>query len=265
MISRILIAALAAGVLAGLFATVVQAWRVTPLILEAERYESASPAAHSHDPSHAQAHDHGAAAGEGAGVATQAQGGEAAEPWAPADGFERTAYTALANVGIGIAFAMILTAAALLLNVPLTARNGLALGVCGFIAFVLAPNFGLPPELPGMQAAGLAERQIWWVATVAATAAALAIFAFRRHWYWIAVGLALIAAPHLYGAPQPLSHESDVPANLAADFAIATMVSSALFWLFLGAVLGALAHRMTGNRSSNGASNGAGKNGEAVA
>ena len=38
--------------------------------------------------------------------------------------------------------------------------------------------------------------------------------------------------------PQPLSHESLVPANLAADFVMATLVSSLLFWLFLGAALG---------------------------
>jgi predicted cobalt transporter CbtA len=52
------------------------------------------------------------------------------------------------------------------------------------------------------------------------------------------VGLVLVVAPHIYGAPQPLSHETAVPASMAAEFVVATMVASLLFWLFLGGVLG---------------------------
>jgi hypothetical protein len=34
-----------------------------------------------------------------------------------------------------------------------------------------APAIGLPPELPGIEAAALQSRQLWWVATAVATAA----------------------------------------------------------------------------------------------
>ena len=119
------------------------------------------------------------------------------------------------------------------------------MGFSGFVVFVLAPNFGLPPELPGMAGADLKSRQIWWLAAVIATAFALFIFAFRQKFSWLLAGLVILVAPHIYGAPTAPQHESQVPAHLAAEFAIATVVSSLLFWLFLGAVLGWLIERAT--------------------
>ncbi len=59
----------------------------------------------------------------------------------------------------------------LVFNQTLTLHPGLLWGLAGFVVFVLAPNFGLPPELPGMQAGDLMQRQIWWLATVVLTAA----------------------------------------------------------------------------------------------
>ncbi|MCP5020055.1 MAG: cobalt transporter [Ketobacter sp.] len=56
-------------------------------------------------------------------------------------------------------------------------------------------------------------------------------------------GLVLLLAPHIYGAPLPATHASIVPANLAAEFAIATIVTSFLFWLVLGGSLGWLVQR----------------------
>ena len=45
-------------------------------------------------------------------------------------------------------------------------------GLAGFAVFTIAPGLGLPPELPGVPAAPLLSRQIWWVTAVLATAAA---------------------------------------------------------------------------------------------
>ncbi len=230
MLIRVLIAAIFAGVLSGIFATAIQSYKVIPLILEAERYENdGGNAAHQHSNG-----------GEVEATSGKSDKGAASEPWAPADGMERLAYTGLANIMAGVAFALILTAAALVLNQVLTVKSGLAWGIAGFMVFVLAPNFGLPPELPGMQSAALMQRQIWWTATVACTAIGLGIFAFRQDWVWIIAGLILIILPHLYGAPQPLSHESVVPAHLAAEFVMATLVTSLVYWLFLGGLLGLL-------------------------
>lgn len=230
MLIRVLLAAIFAGALAGVFATAAQSVRVIPLILEAETYENGG-GAHSHEITEGEA---AAAAGESVAEA---------EAWGPATGFERTVYTGLANIFVGVAFALLLTAAILITNQAISVQAGLVWGLCGFVVFVLAPNFGLPPELPGMVAADLVERQVWWLATVILTAAGLALFAFKRGWVFMLAGLVLILAPHLYGAPRPETHASAVPANLAAEFVVATIVASGLFWLFLGGVLGFLLDR----------------------
>lgn len=228
MFIRVLLLAVIAGAAAGLFATAVQSWRVVPLILEAERYENSDGGSGGHS--------HGETGTDNADGAEE-------ESWAPSDGFERGFYTGLANVVIGVGFSLMLTAAVLALNQTLTFTSGLVWGLAGFITFALAPNFGLPPELPGMPAGDLVARQVWWLATAALTAIGLALLAFRREPVFLILAVVLIAAPHVYGAPQPISHESAVPANLAAEFATASVVSSLLFWLFLGGLLGWLYER----------------------
>ena len=237
MLVRILLAAIFAGMAAGVFATAVQSWRVVPLILEAERYEDAGDTG--------ETHSHGEAAEGDTAMA------ESKEPWAPEDGAERTLYTGLANVVVGVAYSLLLTAAILALNQSITPMTGLLWGAAGFTVFVLAPNFGLPPELPGMPAGDLLQRQTWWLATVVCTAGGLYLFAFRRTLPLMLLGVALIAAPHVWGAPQPVEHESAVPANLAAEFVISTIVASALFWLFLGGVLGYLFQRVARQESAS--------------
>ena len=239
MLTRILMAAIFAGMAAGVFATAVQSWRVVPLILEAERYENAGETGAGHT------HSHGETAESRTAMA------EPQDPWAPEDGAERTLYTALANIVVGVAYSLLLTAAILALNQSITPVTGLLWGAAGFAVFVLAPNFGLPPELPGMPAGDLVQRQLWWLVTVLCTAGGLYLFAFRRTLPLMLLGVALIVAPHVWGAPQPIEHESAVPANLAAEFVISTIVASALFWLFLGGVLGYLFQRASRQESAS--------------
>ena len=83
MLVRVLLAALFAGVLAGVFATAVQSYRVIPLILEAERYEGVEEGG---------GHSHSAET-----TSEETADGEE-EAWGPADGGERLFYTGLANV-----------------------------------------------------------------------------------------------------------------------------------------------------------------------
>jgi cobalt transporter subunit CbtA len=238
MIARVLLAAIFAGALSGVFAFAAQSYRVIPLILEAETYENAAGGASAGHQDQAQTVA-GAHAHEQAGQGHPHE----VEAWAPADGGERSGYTLLADVVAGIAFSLILTAGILAANRAISLQSGLVWGASGFVAFVLAPNLGLPPELPGMPAGDLVARQVWWIATVALTAGGLWLFAFRRGLAWMLLGVALIVAPHVWGAPQPESHGSAVPAALAAQFAIATVVTSALFWLALGGLLGHLLGR----------------------
>ena len=108
----------------------------------------------------------------------------------------------------------------------------------------LAPAAGLPPELPGMPAADLDARQIWWAATIAATGAGIAMLALRRETWATAAGAVLIALPHLIGAPAATEHASAVPAGLASLFTANALAAAALFWCAIGLSLGFALDRM---------------------
>lgn len=197
-------AAALAGLVAGLFATLAQLWGTTPLLQAAEALEHAGGAAHAH------------------------------AAWAPADGLPRLAFTALANLVLATGFALLLLAGFALRGRPVGWREGLLWGLAGFAAFALAPSLGLPPELPGAAAAPLGARQAWWIATAVATAAGLALLAFRRTPASALAAVALLAAPHLVGAPLPAEAHHAIPESLARSFAAAATVTSFLFWALLG-------------------------------
>ena len=225
MIGRLVLAALIAGMAAGFIYGGVQQVRTTPLILAAEVYESAP------------AHDHGAATTDPAVTSTPAPEHNE-EGWAPADGWQRTLSTTVSSMITGAGFALLLAGVSLLTGLPITLKNGLIWGICGFLAATVAPGAGLAPELPGMPTADLVLRQVWWVATIAATGAAIFLIATRRELIWLAVAVVLIALPHIIGAPQPLTHETAVPAGLAASFAANTIAASAVLWSLIGLFLG---------------------------
>ncbi len=219
-----MIAAAISGVVAGIAFTGLQAFKVMPLIWQAEAFESAPG---NSDPGHS----HGAPA-----LNTHSHGDEGDDTWAPADGIERIAFTLLANVLIGIGFALLLCAAFTLYG-QVDWRKGLLWGLLGYTIFQLAPAFGLPPELPGMRSAPVNDRQIWWVAAVAATAGGLALIFLAKQGIWKAVGIALIALPHMIGAPHPhFDGPGALPAELAASFVSASLITNLLFWLLLGGV-----------------------------
>ena len=228
MIGRLVLAALIAGMAAGFIYGGVQHVQTTPLILAAEIYETVP------------AHDHAAAAVDPAAPAeTAAPAHEHEEDeWAPADGWPRTLSTTVSSMITGAGFALLLAGVSLLTGLPITPKNGLIWGICGFLAATVAPGAGLAPELPGMPTADLVLRQIWWVATIAATGAAIFLIATRRELIWLAAAVVLIALPHIIGAPQPLTHETAVPASLAASFAANTIAASAVLWSLIGLFLG---------------------------
>ena len=218
MIGRVLLAALLAGIAAGLFMGVIQHWRLTPLIVAAETYEVAE-------------HGHDAAAAE----------------WAPEQGFERTAFTTLTAVVTGAAFAAILAGISLLAGIPITRGNGILWGLCGFLAVSLAPAAGLPPELPGMPAGDLALRQVWWAGTIVATALAIYLIVTGPRSWKLPAAIALLALPHVIGAPGAVAHQTAVPAGLAAAFAANAIAASAAFWCLIGLFLGLAFEKITGD------------------
>jgi cobalt transporter subunit CbtA len=227
IVSRIFLAAILGGAIAGLFLAGVQQFAVVPIILEAETYETAGDAEGGHE--------HGAQAD-----AQEAHTHE--EAWAPADGVERTAYTVLADILAAVGFGLLLTAGYALRG-GVDWRQGILWGLAGFAAFHLAPAAGLPPEIPGAAAADLGERQVWWVLTVALTAAGLAVIAFAPRPALKVLGAVLIVVPHIIGAPQPEAHGGLAPAELARSFIYASLVSNGVFWIVLGALTGFLFNR----------------------
>ena len=232
MIGRLVLAALIAGMAAGFIYGGVQHVQTTPLILAAEVYETAKPAAHDH----AAATDPAAPAQTAVTPAPAHEHEE--EEWAPADGWQRTLSTTLASVITGAGFALLLAGVSLLTGVPITPQNGLIWGICGFLAVTVAPGAGLAPELPGMPAGDLVSRQIWWAATIIASGIGIFLIATKRELIWLAAAVVLIALPHIIGAPRPLTHETAVPAGLAASFAANTIAASAVLWSLIGLFLG---------------------------
>lgn len=230
------------GLAAGLALTALQQFGAQPLIVRAEIFEAANAKAapKPHDHATAGAHDHAAlVAQEQAAAADHHHGADA---WAPADGVERFGWTLIANIVAGIGFTLLLVAASELKGGLTSWREGLIWGLAGFAVFTLAPSIGLPPGAPGVAGAPLMDRQIWWIATVAATAAGIGLIAYGRMPLLSVAGIALIAAPHIVGAPQP-SEPPAVPHDLAHDFVVAVIVTGFLFWATLGALAGFLRPR----------------------
>ena len=219
MLSRLLLPAGLAGLVAALLLSLMQLFWVTPLILEAERYEDQAAAL-----AEALPHKHKS---------------EDDQAWQPTDGWPRTLTTAGSNLILAVGFGLMLTGAYQLRR-PSHWRQGLIWGLAGYTAFFAAPSLGLPPELPGTTAAELFSRQIWWLMTVCATALGLSLLLLQYAKLLKWLGLAILLAPHLLGAPQALNVGSLAPQVLQSQFIVATAFCNLLFWLALGALSAAL-------------------------
>ena len=251
MFRPVFVTGLGTGLIVGLLISIVHIFTTTPLVLQAEQYESGAEQAQlMPDPfRHAVSITvieyssgdfnpdllrpvHNNAAGE-------------AKAWAPHNGLERTAYTTLANILMSIGFAMLLVAVFALRGVAVDGRQGLLWGIGGFAVFQLAPVLGLPPEIPGAMTADLEARQLWWLFTVVSTAIGLWLMVFGKHYAFAAIGIAILALPHLSGAPHPAEIGGNVPPELAGQFAATSIVVGAIFWAMLGWVSGSLYQRLT--------------------
>lgn len=245
MTVRYLLAALAAGLLAGVLMTPVQMARIVPIILHAEEFEgggnhhemagmdhktaeNAAPAAETAMATPAvEAHDHDAA--------------EASDEKPLLLG--RFWNTVLSNLVSGAGFGLLLGGVALLSGMTINFRNGVLWGAAGWMAFQFLPSLGLPPELPGFPEVDLHARQVWWVATVGMAIAGMLLLFSRKETLARIAGIALLVAPHIYGAPQPVDISAPVPAYLAAEFVMAALSTTLFFWLVLGLAMGWLMER----------------------
>ena len=238
---RLIWAGLAVALAVGIVQTGVQHLQAVPIILAAEVYEDqkieapattteAAPAGHAGHEGHAMA--------------------EEAEEWAPADGFERTAWTFAANVLHAFSMALLVFA---VMGVALwrgTTMRALPLALvtaaAGWLVFHFWPSIGLHAEIPGMDAARLGSRQGWWIlAAVSAALACASVAGLKSHLRWL-LAAALLALPYVVGAPHitadPLAgfqgEAQAVLRDLGTQFVWATTWVSISFWACMGVAAG---------------------------
>ncbi len=221
MFQKILTSALFAGFCTGLLAALLQLVFVQPVLLHAELYEGG-------DLVHF---------GATAVSAHQDLGGIDLMRDGLSILFSALVYT-------GYAFVLVaMMSMASERGIAINARTGLMWGIAGFVAMHFAPAFSLPPEVPGVAAADVAERQVWWWATAAATALALGLFAFGKGPAMWVIAAALMAAPHLIGAPHPDAFAGPVPPEIAALFASRALGVGFAAWAALGVFAGYFWHK----------------------
>jgi cobalt transporter subunit CbtA len=236
---RLVWCALLVALAVGSLQWIVQRWQAVPIILAAEAFEGqkapvqAALDAHAHTPEEAaHAHHHDV-------------------DWTPADGLERSAWTWVANLLNAFALALLVLAAmgawAWQRGMPAGAGTwpiAAAVAATGWLSLHLWPSLGLPAEVPGMEAADLRLRQLWWLLAAGSALSACALVAFgRKPWRWVAAA-AWLALPFVIGAPQligdPLGAFNGEAHQrlqvLGRDFVLATHVSASLFWLSMGVV-----------------------------
>jgi len=208
---NLVLSAFSIAIVAGLFLSLYQEFIITPLILNAEIYEVLEPA-----------------------------NNHTAEAWSPADGVERSGFSFIANFLVCFAYSLFLMSL-MATRHSINLSQGAFWGISAYISIFIAPALGLPPEIPGMEAAFLEGRQAWWILTVLLTAIGLWSIAFKSGAFKF-VGLIMLITPHIIGAPQPEFHgfaNQDPQAILALttlwhDFIMQTSIANALLWLIIG-------------------------------
>jgi cobalt transporter subunit CbtA len=213
MFTKIVTSALFAGFSAGAIAFALQYVFVQPILLHAEMFEQ--------------------------GVLSYSPGVPIAAHVEHAQGVDlmRDGLSVLFAALIYTGYALILIAGFALAETRgeiITAQRGLIWGICGFIAVQLAPAFGLSPELPGMSAADVTARQVWWFGTAIATGLGLWLIAFGRGLAMWAPAVVLLIAPHIIGAPMAIHMTGPTPPELASEFAARSLGVGIAAWATLG-------------------------------
>lgn len=217
MFTRIITSALLAGAGAGFIASLLQLGFVQPVLLHAELYETGQ-LVHFGSTSVVSAHQ------------------DLGSFDALRDGLS-IAFT----MAIYCGYALILVAAMALATergTVITARKGIVWGIAGFVAVHFAPGLTLAPEVPGVAAADVYARQIWWFATVAAAAIAMWLIAFGKNWPAWGIAVALLLVPHIIGAPEPDVFTGPVPTEIGALFASRALGVGLAAWVLVGLFAG---------------------------
>lgn len=217
MFTRLLTSALFAGAASGLIIALLQLYFVQPVLLHAELYEA------------------------GELVHFGSDSTVTAAPELPGFDAVRDGLSIVFTMLIYSGYAMVLVVLMSLAETRgarIDARAGILWGVAGFVAVHLAPGFTLAPEVPGVAAADVEPRQLWWFATVLASAIAMWLIAFGRNWAAWACAVVLLLAPHVIGAPEPEVFTGPVPTEIGALFASRALGIGLVAWVILGSFAG---------------------------
>jgi cobalt transporter subunit CbtA len=208
----------AAGASAGLIQFTIQHFTVVPLIEDAERYERVAER-------------------------TSTEETHEGEGWHPAEGWQRTSLTAAATVFTGIGLAALLIGAIVLSGRTPSVRIGVLFALAGFATLHLAPALGLPPRPPGTAVPDLYDAQLWWAGTAITTGAGIWMLCGSMRTSLSRIGgIICLLLPHLAGAPGAIGTDV-VPEGLSRQFAIASLLTTGLFWVLLGTFSGFLLTR----------------------
>jgi len=219
MFTRILTSGLIAGAAAGAIAALLQFYFVQPVLLHAELYESGKLVHF--------------------GAASTASAHPELDGFQPVRDGLSIVFTMMIYAGYGLILAALMSLAEAR-GAKVDARSGLLWGLAGFFAFQFAPAFSLPPETPGVAAADVELRQIWWFGTVLSAGLALWLIAFAKNALAWIVAIALLLAPHVIGAPEPEVFAGTAPTELGALFSSRALGVGAVAWLIVGLLAGAL-------------------------
>lgn len=217
MFKNIFVSAVVCGAIAGVLATVMQMLLVTPLLMEAELFET----------------------GQSMHFITD---GSPESPIKHVDIWEdpyRHLMTLCFNLVTFTGFGFILVAAMAFFQkrgFTLSKAEGIVAGVSGFIVFQLAPSVGLPPELPGTIGVTVGLKQTWWIITILSTTVGILLLFLDKHKVVSGVGIIFITIPHLIGHPKLETYFGVAPPELAAEFASRALAVSLIAWIILGVI-----------------------------
>jgi cobalt transporter subunit CbtA len=212
----------------------LQLWLIQPLIVQAERYETGELVLKVTDASPSETTVIAAEEPATVGNAHPDMGAGNELDWS------RNLQTALFLVLTWGGFGLLASAAVAALSAVGRTQHvswpGIAL--TGFVAFCLAPAFGLPPELPGMPAADLEARQVWWISTAIATCAGAGLIVLWHKPPAFLAALVIGLLPHVVGAPIVDEHlAAVVPPELSALFSARVIGTNLVGWIVLGMIL----------------------------
>ena len=217
MFKNIFVSAVVCGAIAGVLATVMQMLLVTPLLMEAELFET----------------------GQSMHFITN---GSPESPIKHVDIWEdpyRHLMTLCFNLVTFTGFGFILVAAMAFFQkrgFTLSKAEGIVAGVSGFIVFQLAPSVGLPPELPGTIGVTVGLKQTWWIITILSTTVGILLLFLDKHKVVSGVGIIFVTIPHLIGHPKLETYFGVAPPELAAEFASRALAVSLIAWIILGVI-----------------------------